>query len=339
MAWPEGLNQMMKDLPVRFCGTGMYAPEEVLTNQYFVDYLDTSDEWIVARTGIRERRRVAPNDLTSTMAAEAARLALENAGLTAKDIGLIICATATGDCQFPATAAFIQNLLGIENIPAFDVNAACAGFLYGVSVTAGLLTTGGCEHALVIGAETLTRFTDPEDRATAVLLGDAAGAAILSRAESPEQAILYCDMGCDATRVQHIWVPAGGSRLPASQMTVAERLHYMKMKGQEVYKFAVTKMHALVDNALAVTGLAPEDLKLVIPHQSNLRIIESVRKRLGLPREKMAVNIDRFGNTSAASVIMSLDEGRRDGTLQPGDIVLMVAIGAGLTWGTAVIRL
>jgi len=317
----------------------MYVPKEVLTNQHFVDYLDTSDEWIVTRTGIRERRKAAPGEYTSTMAVKAAQNALEDAGLSASDIDLIICTTATGDCPFPATAAFIQAALGIRDTPAFDIAAACAGFLHGAIVAAGLLNSGLYDRALVIGAETLTRFVDVEDRRMVVLFGDGAGAAVLSRSANPEQAILYCDMGCDGTRAKLIWLPAGGSRLPASQMTVAERLHYMHMRGREVYKFAVNKMQELITNALAVTGLTPQDLKLVIPHQSNLRIIESVRDKIGLDREKMAVNIDRYGNTSAASVIISLDEARRDGTLQPGDIVLMVAIGSGLTWSTMIVRL
>jgi len=351
---------VMRDLPVRFCGTGAYVPEEVLDNQYFIDRLDTTDEWIRTRSGIRERRRAAPEETTSTMAAEAGRRALEQAGLSANDLGVIICATATGDCQFPATATFVQKHLGVDGIPAFDVGAACAGFLYATAIGASMLSAGSCKYALVIGAELLTRFVDPEDRATVVLFGDAAGAAVLGPADKPQQKILYCDIGCKSEGVELIRIPAGGSRLPASKMTVEERLHYMQMRGREVYKFAVTKLHELIDmqmrgrevykfavtklhelidNALAVTGLKPDDLKLIIPHQSNLRIIESARERLGLPREKVAVNIDRYGNTSSASVIVTLDEGLRDGTLQRGDIVLLVAIGAGLVWGTAVVRL
>jgi 3-oxoacyl-[acyl-carrier-protein] synthase-3 len=317
----------------------MYVPKEVLDNKYFAERLDTSDEWIRTRSGILERRRCAPEESTSSMSTEAARRAIEMAGIAPTDLGLIVCATATGDYQFPATAAFIQHALGAEGVPAFDVNAACAGFLYGLCVGGSMLAAGAGEYALVIGAETLTRFVDPEDRATVVLFGDAAGAAVLGRSTGGEQSILYCDMGSDGSRAKLIWVPGGGSKLPTSQMTVDERLHFMHMKGREVYKFAVTKLQELIDNALTVTGLKPDDLKLVIPHQSNLRIIESARERLGLPPEKVAINIDRFGNTSAASVIMSLDEGLRDGTLQRGDLVLMVGIGAGLTWSTAVIRL
>lgn len=330
---------MMDVLPIQFCGTGCYVPDEVVTNEHFAGYLDTSNEWIVTRTGIRERRRAAANQSTSSLAIEAARIALDSAGMNAGDLGVIICATATGDCQFPATAAFVQGALGAEGVPAFDINAACAGFIYSTITAASYLSAGLYNSALVIGAETLTRFADPQDRSTVILFGDAAGAAVLSKASNPGQGVLYYDMGCDGTRAEHIWVPAGGSRLPASETTVAERLHYLRMRGREVFKFAVTKMQELIDNAMTVTGITPDDLKMVIPHQSNLRIIESVRKRMGLPREKIAVNIDRYGNSSAASVIMSLDQARRDGTLQPGDLVLLVAIGAGLTWGTMIIRL
>lgn len=330
---------MTEHLGICFRGTGMYVPEAVLGNDHFAEYLDTSDEWILTRTGIRERRQAAPDECTSTMAIKASRLAIADAKMSVDDIDLIICATATGDCPFPATAAFIQAGLGVTDIAAFDVSAACAGFLYATNIAAGLLVAGMYRNALVIGAETLTRYADPQDRATTILFGDAAGAAVMARAEEPGQGILYWDMGCDGSRAELIWVPAGGSRLVTSQATVAERLQYLRMRGREVYKFAVIKMQELIDNALNATGLTADDLKLVIPHQSNLRIIESVRERLGLPKEKVAVNIDRFGNTSAASVIMSLDEGRRQGLLQPGDLVLMVAIGAGLTWSSMIVRL
>ncbi len=326
-------------LPIRIAGTGTYVPEEIVTNQHYAAYLDTSDEWIVSRTGIRERRRAAPDELTSTLAVHAARVALEDADLTANDIDLIICATATGDCPFPATATFIQAQLGAEGVPAFDVSAACAGFLHATSVAAAFIASDMYHRVLVIGAETLTRFTDPQDRNLTILFGDGAGAAVLTKSDDPNQGILRFEMGCDGTRAEHIWLPAGGSRFPASETTVAERLHFMKMRGREVFKFAVKKLEDLIDRSLTETGLTPDDLKLLIPHQSNLRIIESMRARMGLPKEKVAVNIDRFGNTSAASVVMSLDEARRNGTLQPGDLVLMVAVGAGLTWCVMVVRL
>lgn len=330
---------MTVQLPIRICGTGAYLPSQVVTNQHFADYLDTSDEWIVSRTGIRERRRAAEGECTSTMAANASRQALEHAGLTIDDIDIIICATATGDCPFPATAAFVQAELGGTGTPAIDISAACAGFLYGANIAAGMLGSGMYEHVLVIGAETLSRVTDPHDRSTVVLFGDAAGAAVLGRADNPEQGVLYYELGCDGTKTDHIWIPGGGSRLPMSESVLAERLQYMHMRGREVYKFAVVKLQELVEKALDSAGMTPDDLTLFIPHQSNLRIIESARERLGLPREKVAINIDRYGNTSAASVIVSLAEAQRDGRVGPGDVVLMIAIGAGLTWGTMLLRL
>ena len=330
---------MKKLLPIRIVGTGAYVPDHVITNQHFVDYLDTSDEWIVSRTGIHERRRAGPDEYTSTLGARAARIAVEDAGLTLADIDLIICATATPDCLFPSTAAFIQRELGVSDVPAFDLGAACAGFLYATTVAAGLLDSGMHDNILVIGAETLNRFADEQDRTTAILFGDGAGAAVLSRSVRPDQGVLYWEWGTDGSRAEHIWFPAGGSRLYASQTTVAERLHYLHMRGREVFKFAVTKMKVLIDRALKECGLDADDLKLMIPHQSNLRIIESARRRLNLPREKVAINIDRFGNTSSASIIMSLDENLRSGKLQEGDHVLMVAIGAGLTWSSMVVRL
>jgi 3-oxoacyl-[acyl-carrier-protein] synthase-3 len=325
--------------PIRFCGTGMYVPEEVITNRHFEHYLDTSDDWIVTRTGIRERRRARPDESTSTMGAIAARCAIENAGLTVKDIDLIICATATGDHPFPAAATLIQAELKAVNTPAYDIGAACAGFVYGMVNAAAFIASGMFRHVLVVGAETLTRYADPEDRTTTVLFGDGAGAAVIGPAVRKDQGVLYCDIGCDGTRADHILVPAGGSRLYTSAATVAERLHFLRMKGREVFKFAVLKLQQLIDHALESASLTAADLRMLIPHQSNLRIIESARERLGLPAEKIAVNIDRFGNTSAASIIMSLDEARRRGDLKEGDVILLVAIGAGLTWSTMILRL
>lgn len=339
---PHSEQQRSADrLPVYIRGTGMYVPERVVENEYFVARLDTSDEWITTRTGIRQRRWVADDECTSTMATRASAAALKDAGLTIDDIDVIVCATATGDCPFPATACFVQAALGAgsRNIPALDVSAACAGFVFGSIMAAGLIASRQYDNALVIGAETLSRYANPEDRGTCILFGDAAGAAVWSRTRDPERGILYSELGSDGTRAEHIWVPAGGSRLPTSHTTVAEHLQYLHMRGREVYRFAVVKMQELIDRALDATGVTADELKLLIPHQSNLRIIESVRQRLGLPREKVAVHIDRYGNTSAASIVMSLHEAKRDGTLHDGDVVLLVAIGAGLTWGVMVVRL
>lgn len=330
---------MKPRVPMRIAGTGTYVPDRVIDNAYFTQYLDTTDEWIKTRSGIRERRYAAGDQYTSTLAAHAARTAMEDAGVDVKDIDLVIVATATGDCQFPGTVCFMQRELGMENIPGFDLSAACAGFVYATSTAANLIGSGSYKRILVVGAETLSRFADPEDRTTIVLFGDAAGAAVIEAAETENQGVLYCELGTDPTKAEHIWVPAGGSRLKTSETTVAERLHFMRMKGREVYKFAVMKLAELIDRALQESKLAPDDLKLVIPHQSNLRIIESARDRLGLTSDKVSVNIDRYGNTSAASIPMALDEARRDGKLKTGDHVLMIAIGAGLTWGVMVVRL
>lgn len=326
-------------MPIRILGTGAYAPATIRDNAYFTHYLDTSDEWIVTRTGIRERHAASAEESTSTLATRAAQAALEDAGFTVEDIDLIVCATATGDYPFPSTASLVQGALGARDIPAFDVGAACAGFLHALAVAGSLATSRAYRRILVIGAETLTRFVDPNDRATVVLFGDAAGAAVITRSDDPDTGILHCEMGCDGSRSELIWLPAGGAKLPASATTVAERLHFMHMKGREVYKFAVIKMEELIDRALQATGLTPQELKLVIPHQSNLRIIESVRERLQLPTEKMVANIVRYGNTSAASVIIGLHEARRSGAVNTGDHVLLIAIGAGLVWCTMVVRL
>lgn len=330
---------MNQRMPIRFAGTGAYMPEEVITNEHFAAYLDTSDEWIQTRTGIRERRRSTNEEYTSVLARKASERAVQNAGIDPKDLDLIICATATPDFLFPSTASVVQGELGAVNAGAFDVSAACAGFMHAAAAASGLITSGIHETVLVIGAERLTRFIDNQERGTVVIFGDGAGAAVLTKSSAPKQSILYCHLGCDGTRTKDIWLPAGGSRHPASHVTIDERLHYMHMRGRDVYKFAVVKIIREIERALDATGLKAEDLKLVIPHQSNLRIIESVRDKMGLPIEQFAVNIDRFGNTSAASVPVAFDEARRAGRLGEGDIVLMIALGAGLTWGTMIIQL
>ncbi|RJP39059.1 MAG: ketoacyl-ACP synthase III [Phycisphaerales bacterium] len=326
-------------LPVALRGTGRYIPTELLTNEFFASYLDTSDEWITTRTGIKTRHRVAEGEATAALAARAAQAALDDAGIRATDLDVIIVCTATPDTLVPSTGSYVQQIIGAGGVPAFDLSAACSGFLYGVVVAANMIGAGSVGTALVIGAETLTRITDFQDRNTAVLFGDAAGAAVLSRSQDPRRGLLFTRLGTDGNRTKDIWMPAGGSSLVASANTVAERLHYLRMNGREVYKFAVHKMRELIDEALEATGLKPEDIRLVIPHQSNLRIIESVREKMGLPREKIAVNIDRYGNTSAASIAVALDEARRGGQVKDGDVILAVALGAGLTWAATVWRI
>ncbi len=330
---------MSQRIPIRFAGTGSYMPEEVLDNDHFSAYLDTTDEWIRARTGIRERRRSSEEETTSVLATKAAEQALEDAGMDALDIDLIVCATATPDYLFPSTASIIQGNLKAVNAGAFDVSAACAGFMHAAAIAAGLISAGINHNVLIVGAERLSRFVDYEDRATCVIFGDGAGAAVLTKSNNPQQSVIYCNLGCDGTRTKDICLPAGGSRHPASATTVAERMHYMHMRGRDVYKFAVVKMQQVIDTALKETGMQASDLKMVIPHQSNLRIIESVRERMKLPIEQFAINIDRYGNTSAASVPVALDEARRAGKLEEGDKILMIALGAGLTWGTMIVQL
>lgn len=330
---------MGRSLPAMIRGTGSSVPAEVLDNGFFASYLDTSDEWIVPRTGIRQRRRVGKGESTLTLAKTASEAALADAGLQASDLDLIVVCTVTPDTPLPSTACWLQAELGLDNIPAFDLVAACSGFVYGIVTGGALIQSCGYSNVLVVGAETLTRITDYEDRATCVLFGDAAAAAILSRPSNPSQQILYHELGAMGREAKAIWIPAGGSREPASNTTVAERLHYMKMKGSDLFKFAVTKINELVTRAVEESGISVDDLALVIPHQSNMRIIESARRKLGLPIEKMGVNIERYGNTSAASIPLVFDEARRNGRLSPGDLVMFVGFGAGLTWGVALVRL
>ncbi|NOT00253.1 MAG: ketoacyl-ACP synthase III [Phycisphaerales bacterium] len=325
--------------PVVIRGTGSYAPEDVVTNDFFASYLDTSDEWITQRSGIKRRHRAGPKESSSTMGAEAARRAIANAGLSPNDIDLILLATATPDVPIPSTACLMQHELGITNVPALDLSAACAGLIYGLIIGGNMIASGGHENVLVVGSETLTRYMDMEDRSTCVLFGDGAGAVVLGRSPDPDRGFLYTHFGADGSLWRMIWVPAGGSREPTSMRTVNEKLHYIRMMGRDVFKVVVTKMEQLIDEALAATGLHPDQLTLVLPHQSNLRIIESFRRRLDLPADKVAVNIHEYGNTSAASIGLALDEARRTGRVKEGDLVLMVAFGAGVTWGTIVARL
>ncbi|HUU83995.1 MAG TPA: beta-ketoacyl-ACP synthase III [Phycisphaerae bacterium] len=333
---------MSHPLGVIIRGMGASVPDDVLNNDFFASYLDTSDEWILPRTGIRERRRAAEGESNLTLALEASRRALQNAGMSADELDLIIVCTVTPETPLPSTACWLQNELGVggmAGIPAFDLAAACSGFVYGL-VTAGLMIQSGpYENALVIGVETLTRITDYQDRSTCILFGDGAGAAIVSRSPDPERRILYWELGADGSRAKAVWIPAGGSRDPASIRTVNERLHYMRMNGRELFKFAVLKMQELIDRTLEKTGVSADDIKLIIPHQSNRRIMESARQRVGVPPEKMAINIDRYGNTSAASIPLALDEAWRSGRVAPGDLVLLVAFGAGVTWGSVLMRL
>jgi len=325
--------------PVLIRGTGSFVPESVVTNEDFAAYLDTSDEWITQRTGIKTRHKASSDESTVTLAAEAARRAMADAGIGPDEVGLLLVATATPEHPIPSTACVLHERLGLTGVPAFDLSAACSGLMYGMVVAASMIQTGMYDNVLVVGAEVLTRVANMEDRTTCVLFGDGAGAVVLSRSDDPERGFVYMNLGAEGTLWQTLWVPAGGSKEPASVRTVNERLHSIRMRGRELYKVAVCKMEVLIREALEATGLSPDDLAMVLPHQSNLRIIESFRNRLGLAKEKVAVNICEYGNTSAASIGLALDSARRSGKLKEGDLVLMVAFGAGVTWGTVIARL
>lgn len=324
---------------VEIAGTGASTPDNVVTNADLIAKLETTEDWIVQRTGIRERRIALPHESTLKFAAAACKQALDEAGLAATDIDLIVNATITPDHPLPTTACLLQAELGCRWIPSFDLVAACSGFVYAMTTAAQYLCNGMARNALVVGAECLTRITDMEDRATAVLFGDAAGAAVLRTGGNPNSGILAARLGADGGRAKAIWVPAGGAAEPASATTVAERLHFMRMKGREVYKFAVTQMQELVQDTLADAGYTIDDMTLLVPHQSNMRIIESACEKLNLPLDRVLINIDRYGNTSAASVPLALHEARRSGRVKSGDLIMMVAFGAGLTWGSMLMRL
>lgn len=330
----------LKPLGVKISGTGRFLPERVLDNRYFEQRLDTTDTWIRERTGILERRMASEGETTATMATAAGKAAIADAGLTADDIDMILVATITPDAVLPSTACFVQQALDMRPVPAFDLVAACSGFIYGLINATFMLQTGHYKNILLVGSDTMTRITDFEDRSTCILFGDAAGAVVLSATpDTNGSAILHFQMSAEGSGDSLLFVPAGGCRLPSSHMTVDERLHYVKMNGREVYKRAVKRNLELVDSTLAEAGISPEDIALVIPHQSNLRIIESARQRLGLPKERMFTNIQKCGNTSGASIPLGLDECLQTGRIGEGDYVLLISFGAGFTWGSALMRL
>lgn len=329
---------MKLDWPIEIAGTGSYLPDRVITNDDLAARLDTSDEWIVQRTGIRARRYAAEQESTLALATRAAQLAIERSGLTPSEVDLIIVGTATPEHTLPSTACELQAALRCGWIPAFDVSAACSGFLFGFITAAQYLASGMAKNALVVGAETLSRITDQEDRSVVILMGDGAGAAVLRRTDGDGGRLLAARFGADGARSRAIWIPAGGAAEPASTRTVNERLHYMRMNGREVYKFAISQMCTEVQSALDEAGITIDQLKLLVPHQSNQRIIEAACQKLGLSIERVMINIDRYGNTSAASVPVALDEAFRAGRLRSGDHVMMVAFGAGLTWASTLLR-
>lgn len=325
-------------LSIVVAGTGAYAPPRVLTNEDLSRMVDTSDEWIHSRTGIRERRLAGDDETTSDLATRAGTAALADAGLRPGDIDLVVVATATPDMPMPSTATQVQRKLGIATAACFDLAAACSGFLYGLDTVDALLRTGRYRRALLIGAEKLSTMVDWTDRTTCVLFGDGAGAVVLEPRAMPNVGVLDVRLYSDGDCCDLLHVPAGGAARPASPATIAGREHAIRMKGREVFKLAVTAMEEAARETLARHDLAPTDIDLVIPHQANLRIIDSIAERLELPRERFFVNVERYGNTSAASIPIALDEARRAGRIRSGDRVLMVAFGAGLTWASALIR-
>ncbi|MBN1754688.1 ketoacyl-ACP synthase III [bacterium] len=321
----------------KILGVGMGIPERVLTNFDLEKMVDTSDEWIVQRTGIRERRISDTQTASSDLATVASLQAIESAGLTPQDIDLILVGTVTPDTLFPSTACLLQHKLGARQVPAYDFSAGCTGFIYGLVMAESFLNYGSYQHILVVGVESLSKITDWEDRSTCVLFGDAAGAVVVGKSEDAS-GILSTYLGADGSLGNLLYIPAGGSRLPATQRTLDQRQHYLKMEGNEVFKAAVNAMKMSAMQALKKAKMSKEDVDWLIPHQANIRIIDFLAKMLKLPREKVIVTIDKLGNTSAASIPTALAMAVQDGRIKPGHNVLMVAFGAGFTWGSVLVR-
>jgi 3-oxoacyl-[acyl-carrier-protein] synthase-3 len=326
----------MRDIPVGILGSGKYVPERRLTNKDLEQMVETNDEWIVTRTGIRERRIADPSQATSDLAYEASVRALEAAGLTADDLDLIIVATITPDMFFPSTACLLQDRLGAKKAAAFDLSAACSGFIYGLATATNFVKTGMYRHILVVGAETLSRITDYTDRNTSILFGDGAGAVVVG--EVPEgRGFKSFVLGADGSGGDLLRICGGGSRVPSSEQSVAEKKHYLEMNGRDVFKFAVRIMGNAAEEALAKAGVAKSEVDLLIPHQANIRIIQSALERLELSEDKAMVNLDRYGNVSAASIPLALAEAVEQGRVNEGDTLVLVGFGGGLTWAASVL--
>lgn len=323
---------------VVIAGCGSYAPARVLTNRELENITDTSHEWIVTRTGMRERRIASADEAASDLAAAAARRALESARMTPADVDMIVVATITPDYPFPNTACLVQSKLGATKAFCMGLEAACSGFLFGVETARRFVAGGAVRSALVIGAEKMSAIIDWSDRATCVLFGDGAGAVVLKPAPEGRRGIVASVLGSDGSLADLLLVPAGGSRRPTTAQTVADRMHFLKMSGREVFRHAVTHMAQAARAALHQAGLSIRDIRWVIPHQANLRIIAAIGDRLGCPPDRMIVNVEKYGNTSAASIGLALDEAARDGRIQPGDLVLMIAFGGGFTWGAMIVE-
>jgi 3-oxoacyl-[acyl-carrier-protein] synthase-3 len=324
-------------LRARIISTGSYVPDNIVTNNDLAQIVDTSDEWIIERTGIRERRIVNGNQTTSDLAYEAAHEALKRADVKPKDIDLIIVATVSGDMVFPSTACFLQHKLGAKKAAAFDLNAACSGFVYGLHLANSLIRSGAHNRILLVGAEVLSKFTDWTDRTTCVLFGDGAGA-VLMEGTKEKRGIYATHIYSDGSLSDLLNLPGGGSKNPCSKETILKRLHFMKMKGNETFKVAVRTLEQLASSTLEENKLEPSQLSLLIPHQANLRIIHATAKRLGLPPEKVFINIEKYGNTSSASIPIALDEAVLSGRCREGEYILLEAFGGGLTWASALLR-
>ncbi|WP_148499970.1 beta-ketoacyl-ACP synthase III [Paenibacillus ihumii] len=327
---------MMKLRSVGIIGTGKYVPERVLTNAELETMVETNDEWIVSRTGIRERHIAAPDQATSDLAYEAAVKALKSAGIAAEDIELIIVATVTPDMTFPSTACILQEKLGAKKAAAFDLSAACSGFVYSLATANGFIQTGMYNNALIIGADALSRITDYTDRNTCVLFGDGAGAVVLG--EVPEgRGFLSFDLGAEGAGGELLKLEGGGSRCPASEETIRSGKHFIYMNGREVFKFAVRVMGTATEEVLRKAGKDKSEIDLFVPHQANIRIIQFAMQRLDLPEEKCVINVDKYANTSAASIPLALVEAVEEGRVKEGDTLLLVGFGGGLTWGASVL--
>ncbi len=321
----------------KITGVGYYVPEKILTNADLEKIVDTSDKWIVERSGIRERHIAGDDQAASDLAYEASLKALEKAGVKAEELDQIIVGTATSDMIFPATACLLQHMLGAKKAAAYDLTAACSGFIFGVSIADSMILSGKAEKILVVGVELLSRITDYTDRATCVLFGDGAGAAVIESC-LPEEGILSTFIKTDGEYTDLLYLPGGGSREPLTEESIKKGEQYIHMKGSELFKYAVKAMVQAAKEALSSVGLGPEDVDILIPHQANIRIIEGVRKRLKLKKEQVVINIDRMGNTSTASIPIAFGELEESKVIKKGDLVLLVAFGGGLTWGSILFR-